>query len=41
MYEDIKEHLAFRRGEPYEEKAKWINGLPIGLELAPGIFVSR
>lgn len=41
MYEDIKEHLASRRGVPYEEKEKWIKGLPIGLELAPGVIVRR
>lgn len=37
MYKDIEQHLAQRRGEAYTEK--FIDGLPIGLELPSGVVV--
>jgi hypothetical protein len=42
MYKDIEENLAAQRNEEYSDKDKWLNGLPIGLELSgTGKFVSR
>lgn len=37
MYKDIEEHLAARRGVPFE--AKYVSGLPLGLELPNGVVV--
>ncbi|KAG5992924.1 hypothetical protein E4U54_003514 [Claviceps lovelessii] len=37
MYQDIEEHLAKSRGVAYREK--FINGLPVGLELPNGVVV--
>lgn len=37
MYKDIEEHLAKSRGMAYTEK--YVNGLPMGLELPNGVVV--
>ncbi|KAF5137185.1 FAD-dependent urate hydroxylase [Metarhizium anisopliae] len=37
MYKDIEQHLAQRRGEAYTER--FVDGLPIGLELPSGVVV--
>lgn len=37
MYKDIDEKLAAKRGQLYTDK--FINGLPIGLELPNGITI--
>lgn len=37
MYKDIEEHLARRRGVVYTDK--FINGLPVGLELPSGVVI--
>lgn len=37
MYQDIEEKLAARRGEKYQ--GKWMDGLPIGLELPNGVVI--
>ncbi|KAG6010526.1 hypothetical protein E4U21_005877 [Claviceps maximensis] len=37
MYQDIKQHLAESRGEVYRDK--FVNGLPLGMELPNGVVV--
>jgi salicylate hydroxylase len=39
MYRDIEEKLAAKRGTTYADK--FINGLPIGLELPNGITIGE
>ncbi|EXJ55323.1 salicylate hydroxylase [Cladophialophora yegresii CBS 114405] len=39
MYKDIEQKLAARRGEAFNEK--FLNGLPIGLELPNGVVIGR
>ncbi|TKW48262.1 hypothetical protein CTA1_7297 [Colletotrichum tanaceti] len=39
MYKDIEEAIAQRSGAPFNQK--FIRGLPIGLELSPGVIVGQ
>lgn len=39
MYKDIEEAIAQRAGTPFTQK--FIKGLPIGLELSPGVIVGQ
>ncbi|EXF78322.1 salicylate hydroxylase [Colletotrichum fioriniae PJ7] len=39
MYKDIEEVIAQRSGAPFTQK--FIKGLPIGLELSPGVIVGQ
>jgi hypothetical protein len=41
MYKDVKESLAAQRNEKFGARDKWVNGLPVSLELAAGQFVQR
>jgi salicylate hydroxylase len=37
MYKDVEQHLAQRRGVSYTDK--YIDGLPMGLELPNGVVI--
>lgn len=37
MHKDVAQHLASRRGEEFKDK--FIDGLPIGLELPSGVVI--